>query len=106
MKEKKEYAFKFEPEKTERAFSDKNGKSKVTFESNGAPLGGDFANNNYVIANHVSKDKPKTRTRSLKKPGVMTDNIGPGSSGFAGVATLAAIIAIAGVVVAYLTLRY
>lgn len=105
MEEKKNFAFKFEPEKKERAFSDKNGKSNMTIESNGAPLGGDFSNNNYVIANHVSKDKPKTK-KKIKAPGVMTDNIGPGSSGFAGVATLAAIIAIAGIVIAYLTLRY
>ena len=103
--EKKNYAFSFDPNKTERAITDKNGKAKMTIEGNGAPLGGDFANNSYVIANHVSKDRPKTK-KKVKAPGVMTDNIGPGSSGFAGVATLAAIIAIAGVVIAYLTLRY
>lgn len=86
----------------ERKFSDKNGTSRVMFESNGAPLGGDFENNNYVIANHISKNTNK----KMKAPSAMTDNIGPGSSGFAGVATLAVIIAIAGVLVAYLTLRY
>lgn len=106
MEENKNYVFSFDPNKTEKIITDKNGKSKITIEGNGAPLGGDFANNNYVIANHVSKDKPKTRTKSLKKPSVMTDNIGPGSSGFAGVAVLASIIAIAGIVIAYLTLRY
>lgn len=104
MEEKKNYAFSFDPNKTQKIIADRNGKSKMTIEDNGAPLGGDFANNNYVIANHVSKNKPKTK--SLKKPSVMTDNIGPGSSGFAGVAVLASIIAIAGVVIAYLTLRY
>lgn len=103
--EKKNYAFSFDPNKTEKIIADKNGKSKMTIEGNGAPLGGDFENNSYVIANHISKDKPKTK-KKVKTPGVMTDNIGPGSSGFAGVATLAAIIAIAGIVVAYLTLRY
>lgn len=106
MEENKNYAFKFEPEKTEKTFTDKDGNSKMTIESNGAPLGGDFENNSYVIANHASKGKAKTKTKSLKAPGAMTQNIGPGSSGFAGVATLAAIIAIAGIVVAYLTLRY
>lgn len=85
----------------EKKFADKNGTSRVVIEDNGAPLGGDFTNNNYVIANHVSN-----KTKSLKKPGIVTENIGPGSSGFAGVATLAAIIAIAGIVIAYLTLRY
>lgn len=103
--EKKNYAFSFDPNKTEKTLTDKNGKAKMTIEDNGAPLGGDFANNNYVIANHLSNDRPKTK-KKVKVPGVMTNNIGPGSSGFAGVATLAAIIAIAGVVIAYLTLRY
>ena len=105
MEEKKNYAFSFDPNKTEKTLTDKNGKSKMTIEGNGAPLGGAFANNNYIIANHVSKDKPKTK-KKVKAPGVMTDNIGPGSSGFAGVAVLASIIAIAGVFVAYLALRY
>ena len=91
MEEKKNYAFSFDPNKTEKTIADKNGRAKVTIEGNNAPLGGNFANNNYVIANHVSKDRPKTRTKSLNKPGVMTDNIGPGSSGFAGVAVLASI---------------
>lgn len=86
----------------ERKFADKNGTSRVMIEGNGAPLGGDFENNTYVIANHISKNTNK----KMKAPGAMTDNIGPGSSGFAGVATLAVIIAIAGVVIAYLTLRY
>ena len=106
MEEKKNYAFSFDPNKTQKIIADKNGKSRMTIEGNSAPLGGDFANNNYVIANHLSKDKAKTRTKSLKKPSIMTDNIGPGSAGFAGVAVLASIIAIAGVAITYLTLRY
>lgn len=84
----------------ERTFKDNNGVSKVVLESNNAPLGGDFANNNYVIANHASKNSNK------KTPGFAKDNIGVGSAGFAGVITLASIIAVAGIVVAYLTLRY
>lgn len=107
MEENENYAFKFEAERTEKSFRDKNGTSKMTIEGDSAPLGGDFENNNYVIANHpASKEKNKTRTKSLKTPGIVTQNIGPGSSGFAGVATLASIIAIAGIIVAYLTLRY
>ena len=86
----------------ERKISDKNGTSRVMIEGNGAPLGGDFENNNYVIANHISKNNNK----KMKSPGIARDNIGIGSSGFAGVITLASIIAIAGVIVAYLTLRY
>ena len=85
----------------ERSFKDNNGVSKVILESNDAPLGGDFANNKYVIANHLSKDSKK-----MKVPGIATDHIGIGSSGFAGVITLASMVAIAGVVIAYLTLRY
>lgn len=87
---------------TERSFKDNNGVSKVVLESNGAPLGGDFANNRYVIANHVSKSSEKR----MKTPGFARDNIGIGSSGFAAVITLAAIIAIGGVIVAFLTLGY
>lgn len=85
----------------ERSFKDNNGVSKVILEGNDAPLGGDFANNNYVIANHISKNSKKMRA-----PGIARDNIGIGSAGFAGVITLASIVAVAGAVVAYLTLRY
>lgn len=107
MEENKNYAFKFEPEKKEMSFKDSNGTSKMTMEGNGAPLGGDFASNNYTIANHMTRDsKGKTRVKSLKAPSIARDNIGPGSSGFAGVAVLASIIAIAGIIIAYLTLRY
>lgn len=104
MEENKNYAFKFEPENKEMSFKDSNGASMITMEGNGAPLGGDFASNNYTIANHTSKGK--TRVRSLKTPGIVRDNIGPGSAGFAGVATLAVIIALAGVLIAYFTLKY
>jgi hypothetical protein len=86
----------------ERIFKDNNGVSKVILEGNDAPLGGDFANNRYVIANHVSKNNSK----KMKAPGIATDNIGIGSSGFAGVITLASIVAIAGVIIAFLTLGY
>ncbi len=84
----------------ERSFKDNNGVSKVILEGNDAPLGGDFANNKYVIANHVSKSSKK------KSTGIARENIGIGSAGFAGVITLASIVAIAGAVIAYLTLRY
>ena len=70
---------------SEKTFKDNNGVSKVFLEGNDAPLGGDFANNKYVIANHVSKNS----TNSVKTPGFARDNIGIGSSGFAGVITLA-----------------
>jgi len=84
----------------EKRFTDNGGTSRVMIEGNGAPLGGDFENNTYVLANHVSKSNRKM------KNGIASENIGPGSNGFAAVATLATIIAFAGVIVAYLTLRY
>ena len=84
----------------ERSFKDNNGVSKVILEGNDAPLGGDFANNKYVIANHVSKNSKN------KTPGIARENIGVGSAGFAGVITLASIVAIAGAIIAYLTLRF
>ena len=89
---------------TEKTFKDNDGVSKVILEGNNAPLGGDFANNNYVIANHTFKNK--ANNKRMKAPGIARDNIGVGSAGFAGVITLASIIAVAGVIVAYLTLRF
>ncbi len=83
----------------ERTFTDNNGKSRMTIEGNDAPLGGrlDEGTENYTLAN-----RPNSSANKIKGP----SNIGPGSNGFAGVATLAAIIALAGVIIAYLTLRF
>lgn len=90
-----------------KTFTDSNGTSKVLFESDGKPLGGNFGNNNYVIANHsTSNSKPKTKILSREINVPKGTNIGIGSNGFAGVITLASIIAIAGIIVAYLTLKY
>lgn len=86
----------------EKKFTDDKGTSRVTIVGNDAPLGGDFENNTYVIANHVSKNS----NNKIKAPGIVRDHIGPGSNGFAGVATLATIIAVAGAIIAFLTLRY
>ena len=80
----------------EKEFVDANGKSNLTIEGNEAPLGGDFINNHHILANRPNNKKPK----------IQAMNIGPGSNGFAGVAVLASIIALAGVIIAYLTLRY
>ncbi len=81
----------------ERTFKDGNGKSRVTIEGTDAPLGGflEEGTESYTLVN-----KPKSK--KVNGP----SNIGPGSNGFAGVATLAAIIAVAGVIIAYLTLRF
>lgn len=91
--------FKFDPNKLESSFTDKNGTSKLEMESNGAYLN---MPNNVTIAN---RPKTKVLSKELKTQKAGT-NIGIGSNGFAGIITLAGIIAIAGVVIAYLTLRY
>lgn len=82
MEEKKDYAVK--------RFTDANGSSIVNIESDDKPLG---MPSNYTLAN-----KPK-KSRGLS-------NIGKGSNGFTGVATLATIIAVAGAIVAFLVLKY
>lgn len=75
----------------EKMFKDANGVSKVEIEGNMAPL--KMPRGNISLVNRPRK----TKTLS---------NIGPKSNGFAGVATLAVILAIAGIIVAYITLRY
>lgn len=79
----------------ERQFSDDKGKSKIVIEGDGAPLNLN-PNCNYVISNRPKKQKSNVK---------MAD-IGVKSNGFAAVATLAVIIALAGVIIAYLALRY
>ena len=76
----------------EKQFTDRNGKSKVIIESNEAPL--NMPNGNITLAN-----RPKVKVITMP-------NIEPKSNGFAGVATLAVIIALAGVLIAYFTLKY
>ena len=76
----------------EKQFTDRNGKSKVIIESNEAPL--NMPNGNITLAN-----RPKVTVKTMP-------NIGPKSNGFAGVATLAVIIVLAGVLIAYFTLKY
>lgn len=38
MEENKNYGFKFNPDKQEKSFTDKNGTSKLEIEGNNAPL--------------------------------------------------------------------
>ena len=84
----------------ERSFKDNNGTSRVMMTHDDAPLGGNFGEDSYVLANRPSTGK------KMKTPEAITKNIGIGSPGFAGVASLATIIAVAGAIIAYLTLRY
>ena len=99
MEENKNYGFKFNPDKQEKSFTDKNGTSKLEIEGNNAPLN---MPEGITLAN---RPKTKVLSKEIKrqKGGA---NIGIGSNGFAGVITLAGIIAIAGVIIAYLTLKY
>ena len=83
MEEKKDYAVK--------KFTDANGSSIVNIESDDKPLG---MPDNFVLAN-----KPKKGIKGLP-------NIGKGSNGFAGVTTLATIIAVAGAIIAFFVLKY
>lgn len=89
MTKNKNYAFKYEDGKTVKSFKDNYGTSKMTIEGDNAPLN---------MPEHVTlANRPKSKKMA---------DIGPRSNGFAGVATLATIIAIAGVVIAYLVLKY
>ena len=76
---------------------DRNGRATVNIENTGGELKM-LSNANYKLGNNPFA-KPK---KSIKKP----SNVGVGSNGFAAIATLAAIIAIGGVIIAYLTLKY
>ena len=76
-----------------------NGNAHMYIESDGADLN---MPNSYVLAN-----KPNSGKSSKVKNFVTGNpNVGKGSAGFASVITLAGIIAIAGAIVAFLTLRY
>ena len=57
---------------------------------------------NYVLANKPNSGK----SSKIKEFVTGNPNVGKGSAGFTSVITLASIIAIAGAIVAFLTLRY
>lgn len=81
--------------------SDVNGKGNahMFIESNGADLN---MPENFVLAN-----KPHSGKSSKMKEFVTGNpNVGKGSAGFIGVIALASIIAVAGAIIAFFTLRY
>lgn len=80
----------------EKVFEDNGGKSKVVIEGDNAPLN---MPNNVVLVN-----RPKVKKRVKTNP--LLQDIGPKSQGFAGVALLAGLIALAGFALAYFKLRY
>ena len=79
----------------EKSFSDERGNSRVIIEGDNAPL------NLNPYCNYVLGNRPQNTKSKIK-----AHDIGIKSNGFAAVASLATIIAVAGVIVAYLTLRY
>ena len=81
--------------------NDVNGKgnSNMFIEGNNAELN---MPEKYVLAN-----KPRSGKSSKLRDFVTGNpNVGRGSAGFVGVITLASIIAVAGAIIAFLTLRY
>ena len=56
MEENKNYGFKFNPDKQEKSFTDKNGTSKLEIEGNDAPLN--------MPQNITLVNKPKTKVLS------------------------------------------
>ena len=104
--ENNNYGINFDPNKVndtlgeniEKKVTDNNGGFTVSANGDGKELGGSFGNTSYVIANH----KSKTKVRKMS----IGSNIGKGSNGFAGVATLATIIALAGIIIAFFALKY
>lgn len=106
--ENNNYGFKFDPNKVERNFD--NG-SKLSIESDNGMLNMP-SNKTYTLANNPkNKTSGKKLVRVLNTRVTSSDSLGPevvspGNKGFASVIGLAAIIAVAGVIVAFLTLRY
>ncbi len=77
-------------------FEDNGGKSRVVIESDNAPLN--------MPSNVTLVNRPKVKKKVKTNP--LLQDIGPKSQGFAGVALLAGLIALAGVALAYFNLRY
>lgn len=85
----------------EKEFVDESGeKAKIEIMSNDN-VQVNMGRENYKIAESMRMPKRKIRQR-----GIFTSNIGPGSHGFAQVFTLASIIALGSVIVAFIVLRF
>ena len=101
--ENKDYGFKFNPDgSSETILKDaNNGDARVVIQNDGEELN---MPESYVLAN---KPKSLIKSKSKVKDFVTGNpNVGRGSAGFVGVITLASIIALAGAIIAFLTLRY
>lgn len=80
----------------EGTFEDNEGRSRIIIESDNAPIN--------MPSNVTLVNRPKVKRRVKTNP--LLEDIGPKSQGFAGVALLAGLIALAGVALAYFKLRY
>lgn len=106
--ENNNYGFKFDPNKVERNFG--NG-SKLSIEGDNGTLNMS-SDKTYTLANNPKKNTSGKLVRVLKtnitngRDSLGPEVVSPGNKGFASVIGLAAIIAVAGVIVAFLTLRY
>ena len=111
------YGFKFDPNKIEKSFD--NG-SKLSIENDGGELNMS-PDRKYVTANNPNKkesnNNPNKKESNKKLVGVLNKNVttddrlgpevvSPGNTGFASVIGLAALIAVAGVIIAFITLKY
>lgn len=76
----------------EKCFKDQRGKAKVIIEGDKAPL--NMPEGGITLANRP------------KKSGSKMPDIGIRSNGFAGIATLAGLIAIFGAIIAFIALKY
>jgi len=93
---RRKWGIKMENNYKERTFEDNGGKSRVVIESDNAPLN--------MPSNVTLINRPKVKKKVKTNP--LLQDIGPKSQGFAGVALLAGLIALAGVALAYFNLRY
>lgn len=106
--ENNDYGFKFDPNKVEKSIDDG---SRLTIENNGGELNMS-PNKRYVTANNPNKKVSNKKLVRVLNKNITTDDrlgpevVSPGNKGFASVIGLAALIAIAGVVIAFITLRY
>ena len=80
----------------EGTFEDNEGRSRIIIESDNDPIN--------MPSNVTLVNRPKVKRRVKTNP--LLEDIGPKSQGFAGVALLAGLIALAGVALAYFKLRY
>ena len=102
------YRFKFDSNKIEKSFD--NG-SKLSIENDGGELNMS-PDRRYVTANNPNKKESNKKLVRVLKKNVTTDDrlgpevVSPGNKGFASVIGLAALIAVAGVIIAFITLKY